>query len=108
LSKWYYEKFSNRNGNSVQNMNSFIRASLKLKQFMEENEKKLRLEDFHLIYGCSDNLRCLAIQLTRTMDKELRENDILWRDFHPGWLHTEKTFIERLPKFLKSEHMMKQ
>lgn len=108
LSRWYYEKFSNRgNGNSVQDINSFIRASLKLKQFMEDNGKNLKLEDFHMMYGCYDNLKCLAIQLTRTMDKELRENDILWRDFHPGWLLTEKTFVERLPKFLKSEHMMK-
>jgi hypothetical protein len=109
LANWYQKNFSDRrNGNSVQITNAFIIASKKLKQFMEENERKLRLEDFHLIYGCTDNLRCLAIQLTRTMDKELRENDVLWRDFHPGWLHTEKTFVERLPKFLKSERMMKQ
>jgi hypothetical protein len=109
LSKWYHNKFSNRgNGDGIQETNAFIIASTKLKQFLEDNKPELRLKDFHTMYGCYDDLKCLAIQLTRTMDKELRDNDTLWRDFHPGWFTTENTFAFRLPKFLKSERMMKQ
>lgn len=107
LADWYHQKFSDRTNDSVQNINAFITASEKLNQYLIENKDKLRLENFHMMYGCYDNFRCLAVQLTRTMDKELRNNDTLWRDFHPGWLTTENTFANRLTKFLKSESMMK-
>ena len=107
LYKWYHDKFTDRTNGSVQDMNAFVITSNKLEQFLLDNKAKLRLEYFHMMYGCYDNLKCLTIQLTRAMDKELRENDTMWRDFHPGWLTTEKTFADRLPRFLKSEHMMK-
>lgn len=110
LLKWYKLKFGNRdNGSfSIRNRNELVFSGRKLKEFFEENKSRLRIGDeWKRIYGQSDETAFLAVQLTRALDKELRENDTLYTVFHTGWMTSEKTFAERLPRFLRSESIMK-
>lgn len=110
LLKWYKQKFGNRdNGSfSIKNRNEIVYSGRKLKEFYEENKSKLRIGDeWKRIYGQSDEVAFLAVQLTRALDKELRENETLYTVFHTGWLASDKTMEERLPKFLRSESIMK-
>jgi len=107
LIKWYKQTF-NMNGNfSIRDRNNLIICGREIEGFLEENRSKLQLtNEWKQMYGQYNDVAFLAIQLTRAMDKELRENDGLYSIFNSGWMKSDKTFQERLPKFLKSEHIM--
>lgn len=111
LLNWYKNNFGNKINGPVptSDVNKCVYCGKTLKQFYEDNKSKLVIGDyFKRIYGQHDEVSFLAVQLTRALDKELRENDSLFSVFHLGWLSSEKTVTDRLPKFLKSENMMKQ
>ena len=109
LVDWYKKTFGNRdNGNySMKNKNDLIYATQELKTFYDENKDRINLKDWILTYNQTDPVSFLAVQTTRAMDKMLRENENLYVSFTTGWLKTERTLQERLPLFLKQEHMMK-
>jgi hypothetical protein len=111
LVDWYKRVFRNRIesvGFSIKNRNDCVYAGKELKNFLEENKGRLNLNnDSKRIHGQHDDLSLLAFLLTKAMDKELRENEGLYPVFHTGWLHSERTITERLPKILREERIMK-
>jgi hypothetical protein len=60
-----------------------------------------------MTYNQTNPISFLAEQVTRAMDKILRENENMFVSFTTGWLKSEKMFEERLPMFLHNERMMK-
>ncbi len=110
LLNWYQRNFGNKINGPVptSDRNKIIFCGKSLKQFYEENKTKLQISsEWKRIYGEYDEVNFLAVQLTRALDKELRENDSLFSVFHLGWLTSEKTLQERLPNFLRAESIMK-
>jgi hypothetical protein len=108
LSDWYKNKFVTKNNGhlSVEEQNTLVYTVRRLKEYQETNNLYIDNE-WKRIYGTFDDIKFLAIQLTRTFDKEFRENEGMWSKFHVGWLKSDKTFTERLPKFLRAEHVIK-
>jgi hypothetical protein len=110
LLKWYKQTFGNRdNGNfSFKNKNDLITTGRRLREFLKQYSESLKITPEAMrIYDQSDPLMFLAVQLTRMMDKMIRENEGLFPMVTTGWLHSEKTIPERLSTFLRSERMMK-
>jgi DNA-binding PadR family transcriptional regulator len=111
LVNWYKNKFGNKLNGIIPtaDRNKMVFCGKALKQFYEENKTKLQISsEWKRIYGEYDEVNFLAVQLTRALDKELRENEALYSVFHLGWLTSEKTLQERLPNFLRSESIMKK
>jgi hypothetical protein len=108
LVDWYKKTLGNRDSSfSLKNKNDLVYAVSELKNFYKENEDKLKLEDWKRTYNQYDPICFLALQLTRVMDKLLRENENLYLIFTTSWFKSEKTLQERLPTFLMKENMMK-
>ena len=105
LEDWYKHTFHNSNGSFKRN--DLIFASKALKKFYEDNKSKLYLEDYMSQYNLREPIAFLAKQLTRVFEKMLRENDGLYTIITTEWLKSAKTMEDRLPSFLRSEHMMK-
>lgn len=107
LVDWYKKTFGNRDSAfSLKNKNDLVYAVKEIEKFYEANKDKLKIEDRKRIYNQYDPICFLALQLTRAMDKMLRENESMFLIFNTSWLKTEKTLKERLPTFLQSENMI--
>ena len=109
LTLWYRKTFRNRDNNnySLKNRNDLVYTVNEIKKFYEENKNRLHIESWKSTYGEHDPISFLALQLTRAMDKMLRENENMYLIFTTSWFKTEKTLQERLPTFLIKENMLK-
>jgi hypothetical protein len=106
LDSWFLGKFPSCNGNYRKS--DVVLASKSLEKFYEENKPRLRIEGEPMrMFGIQEPISFLAKQLTRMLDKTLRENEGLYTIMNSAWLKSEKTMTERLPAFLKSEDMMR-
>jgi hypothetical protein len=86
---------------TVQVKNHCVLAGKKLEAFYEENKNRF-------LWGTHGNqIAILAQKLTECLDKELRENDSLYSVFDSRWLISDKTFNERLPRYLISSKKMR-
>jgi hypothetical protein len=109
IADWYKKTFGNRDGGkySLRNRNDIVYATKEIAKFYEKNKNVLNIENWKTMYSQTDPIAFLSVQLTRAMDKVLRENDIMFSSFNTSWLKSEKTFNERLPSFLRKEQMMR-
>jgi hypothetical protein len=110
ITDWYKKTFGNRDGGkyTLQNRNDIVYATKEIAKFYEKNKSALKIDNWKTMYSQTDPIAFLAVQLTRTMDKILREHDIMFSSFTTSWLKSEKTFNERFPSFLYQESMMKR
>ena len=109
LTDWYKKTFGNRDDGkyTLKNRNDIIFASQGIGKFYEQNKDKLNIKNWLMTYNQTNPISFLAEQVTRAMDKILRENENMFVSFTTGWLKSEKMFEERLPMFLHNERMMK-
>ena len=109
IADWYKKTFGNRDGGkySLRNRNDIVYATKEIAKFYEKNKNVLNIENWKTMYSQTDPIAFLSVQLTRAMDKVLRENEIMFSSFNTSWLKSEKTFNERLPSFLRKEQMMR-
>ena len=110
ITDWYKKTFGNRDGGkyTLQNRNDIVYATKEIAKFYEKNKSALKIDNWKTMYSQTDPIAFLAVQLTRTMDKILREHDIMFSSFTTSWLKSEKTFNERFPSFLYQESMMRK
>lgn len=108
LTDWYKKTFGNRDNDSftLKNKNDLIFTSKALKEFYEKNKTKLNIKNWLVTYGQTDPIAFLAVQVTRALDKMLRENGSLYVSFTTAWMKSDKMIEERLPSFLRQEHMI--
>ena len=107
LTKWYTGHFADRPMLKIADKNTIIRCSRKLREFAEEHKSELIIGSHQFqTYGYYEIVLFLAHQLTRCMEKMLRENEGLYPSFAVTWLTSDMTFKSRLPHFLQSEKMM--
>jgi len=92
---WWTKSFSaDRWALDTPTRNHFIFTGRKIKTFIEENKNRF-------LFGTNvEPMTQIARRLTECFDKELRENDSLYSIFNSSWLLSEKTFTERLPRYL--------
>ena len=101
LLDWWDKFEESRHPMTVQVKNHCVLAGKKLEAFYEENKNRF-------LWGTHGNqIAILARSLTECLDKELRENDSLYSVFDSRWLISEKTFNERLPRYLISSKKMR-
>jgi len=111
LTDWYKKTFAYKiNGSfSIKDRNTIVKAGKSLKDFLETNKTRIRItsDDFQNSGVFNDPVLYLAHSMTRMFDEEVRNNDTLFKIFEPTWFASELTLTSRLPKFLKSEGVMK-
>jgi hypothetical protein len=110
IAEWFRKEFgSEYNGNiSPRKMNDIVAIGGRLSNFLIQNNGNLLIDDEAMrMYGHTNPLVFLALQLTRCADKMLREGEELRTSFTPSWLSSEKMLGDRFPKFLRAERMMR-
>ena len=106
---WYKKTFGNRDEGkfTLKNRNDIVFATQALNKFYTDNKDKINIKNWTTVYNQTDPTSFLAVQMTRAMDKALRENENMFVSFTTAWLKSEKMFNERMPSFLHKEHMMR-